>query len=92
PYIRFYAGYPVHLPDGAVAGTLCLIHTTPREFNDEEIAVLKDLAYIVEDEFQVIGMAMTDSLTGIANRRGFYRIGDKRFRTLTSNATPFSLV
>ncbi|HDG8260769.1 TPA: sensor domain-containing diguanylate cyclase [Klebsiella aerogenes] len=92
PYIRFYAGYPVHLPDGAVAGTLCLIHTTPREFNDEEIAVLKDLAYIVEDEFLVIGMAMTDSLTGIANRRGFYRIGDKRFRTLTSNATPFSLV
>ena len=38
----------------------------------------------------MIGMAMTDSLTGIANRRGFYRIGDKRFRTLTSNATPFS--
>lgn len=40
----------------------------------------------------MIGMAMTDSLTGIANRRGFYRIGDKRFRTLTSNATPFSTV
>ena len=48
PYIRFYAGYPVHLPDGAVAGTLCLIHTTPREFNDEEIAVLKDLAGVVK--------------------------------------------
>lgn len=92
PYIRFYAGYPVHLPDGEVAGTLCLIHTIPRSFNDEDIASLKDLAFIVEDEFQVIGMAMTDSLTGIANRRGFYRTGEKRFRALTERNTPFSLI
>lgn len=92
PYIRFYAGYPVHLPDGEVAGTLCLIHTTPRSFNDEDIASLKDLAFIVEDEFQVIGMAMTDSLTGIANRRGFYRVGEKRFRTFNKNNIAFSLV
>lgn len=69
PYIRFYAGYPVHLPSGDVAGTLCLIHTQPRPFSDDDIASLKDLAFIVEDEFQVIGMAMTDSLTGITNRR-----------------------
>lgn len=92
PYIRFYAGYPVHLPDGEVAGTLCLIHNTPRSFNDDDIASLQDLAFIVEDEFHVIGMAMTDSLTGIANRRGFYRVGEKRFHTLNKNNTAFSLV
>lgn len=92
PYIRFYAGYPVHLPDGAVAGTLCLIHTKPRRFNEEDIASLKDLAFIVEDEFQVIGMAMTDSLTGIANRRGFYRIGEKRVHTLRKHKAAFSLI
>lgn len=92
PYIRFYAGYPVHLPDGEVAGTLCLIHTAPRQFSEEDIASLKDLAFIVEDEFQVIGMAMTDSLTGIANRRGFYRTGEKRFRALNERNTAFSLI
>lgn len=92
PHIRFYAGYPVSLPDGTVAGTLCLIHTSPRDFTDEDIASLRDLAYIVEDEFQAIGMAMTDSLTGIPNRRGFYRAGEKIFRSITQLDQAFSLI
>ena len=92
PYIRFYAGYPVHLPDGAVAGTLCLIHSTPRGFSDEDIACLRDLAFIVEDEFKIIGIAMTDSLTGIPNRRGFYSKGEKRFHSLTKTNATFSLI
>ncbi len=71
PFIRFYAGYPVRLPDGAVVGTLCLIDSTPREFSDEDVATLKDLAFIVEDEFHVISMAMTDSLTGITQPSRF---------------------
>ncbi|WP_446028163.1 sensor domain-containing diguanylate cyclase [Lelliottia amnigena] len=92
PYIRFYAGYPVHLPDGQVAGALCLINTKPRGFNDDDIASLRDLAFIVEDEFKVIGMAMTDSLTGISNRRGFFTTGEKRFLTLDKENTAFSLI
>ena len=54
PHIRFYAGQPVSLPDGTVAGTLCLIHTVPRAFTDEDIASLRDLACIVEDEFEAM--------------------------------------
>lgn len=92
PFIRFYAGYPVHLPDGTVAGTLCLIDATPRDFNEEDIASLRDLASIVEDEFQVINMAMSDSLTGIFNRRGFYRSGEKRFKELNRNNEPFYII
>ncbi|EOV9619292.1 sensor domain-containing diguanylate cyclase [Cronobacter dublinensis] len=92
PFIRFYAGYPVRLPDGAVVGTLCLIDSMPREFSDEDVATLKDLAFIVEDEFHVISMAMTDSLTGIPNRRGFYRSGEKRFTALKDNSEPFSIL
>lgn len=71
PFIRFYAGYPLHLPDGAVAGMLCLLNSTPRYFSEEDIALLKGLAFIREDEFQVIYMAMTDILIGIPNRRAF---------------------
>lgn len=92
PFIRFYAGYPVHLPDGAVAGTICLIDSKPRHFSEDDIASLKDLAYILEDEFQVINLAMTDSLTGIPNRRGFYRSGEKRFNELRQNNKSFSII
>jgi len=92
PFIRFYAGYPVHLPDGAVVGTICLIDSKPRDFRDDDVATLKDLAYILEDEFQVINLAMTDSLTGIPNRRGFYRSGDKRFNELRQNNKSFSII
>lgn len=92
PYIRFYVGYPVHLPDGAVVGTLCLVNSEPRDFTQEDIATLKDLAFIVEDEFQVINMAMTDSLTAIPNRRGFYRSGEKRFKEYQQQNKPFSIL
>ncbi|EPB4340058.1 diguanylate cyclase [Enterobacter kobei] len=72
PYIRFYAGYPVHLPDGHVGGSLCIIDRKPREFSEADIEMLKDMAFIVEDEFKLTDMAMKDSLTGLPNRRGFY--------------------
>ncbi|HBU8525004.1 GGDEF domain-containing protein [Klebsiella aerogenes] len=92
PHIRFYAGQPVSLQDGTVAGTLCLIHTSPRDFSDEDIASLRDLASIVEDEFHAISMAMTDSLTGIPNRRGFYHAGEKLFRAMNWQNASFSLI
>lgn len=92
PFIRFYAGYPVRLPDGAVAGTLCLVNSEPRHFTEEDIASMKDIASIVEDEFQVINLAMTDSLTEIPNRRGFYFSGEKRFRELQQRATAFDIL
>lgn len=92
PFIRFYAGYPVRLPDGEVAGTLCLAGSEPRDFSAEDIAAMKDIASIVEDEFEVINMAMTDSLTELRNRRGFYNIGEKRFRELQQAGTAFSIL
>lgn len=92
PHIRFYAGHPVSLPDGTVAGTLCLIHTSPRAFTNDDIASLRDLACIVEDEFRAISLAMTDSLTGIPNRRGFYRAGETLFRKMNQHDATFSLI
>lgn len=77
PYIRFYAGYPVHLPDGHAGGSLCIIDRKPREFSEADIEILKDMAFIVEDEFKLTDMAMKDSLTGLPNRRGFYRQAER---------------
>jgi diguanylate cyclase (GGDEF)-like protein/PAS domain S-box-containing protein len=50
PFIRFYAGQPVHSLDGQPLGTLCVIDHRPREFGDAEKRMLRDLALMVQDE------------------------------------------
>lgn len=70
PFIRFYAGYPVQLPDGATVGSFCLMDHQPRSFSAHEMQILSDLAAIVEDEFKVLDAATSDELTGLFNRRG----------------------
>lgn len=70
PYIRFYAGCPLRVANRKV-GSLCLIDRKPRSFSDEERILLKDLARMVEAEMSAKRLAVTDELTGLANRRGF---------------------
>lgn len=50
PKIRFYAGAPLHSPAGFKVGTLCIIDDKPRQFNQEELNVLGDLADMVDAE------------------------------------------
>jgi len=71
PNIRFYAGYPLTVPDGNKMGTLCLIDTKPRELDDEERDLLRDLAGMAEQELMAVQMASMDELTLLSNRRGF---------------------
>ncbi|MDI2144659.1 MULTISPECIES: sensor domain-containing diguanylate cyclase [unclassified Pseudomonas] len=71
PNIRFYAGYPLTVPNGNKMGTLCLIDTQPRELDDEERDLLRDLAGMAEQELMAVQMASMDELTLLSNRRGF---------------------
>lgn len=71
PHIRFYAGCPLHSHDGSKLGTLCIIDRKPREFTDDELMALTDLAKLAENELVAVKLAMLDDLTLIANRRGF---------------------
>ncbi len=50
PDIRFYAGAPVRTPTGQAVGTVCIIDRSPRSFGPEDVAVLSDLASMVERE------------------------------------------
>lgn len=52
PYVRFYAGHPVHASDGEPVGSLCIIDRIAREFGESERETLRDLAMLVEAELQ----------------------------------------
>lgn len=77
PKVRFYAGCPIAGPDGAVIGTLCLLDNRPRHLNGGELDSLRDLAAMVEHEIAVTTLAVDDELTGMANRRGFFLLGNQ---------------
>lgn len=71
PNIRFYAGRPLTLSNGERIGTLCIIDRVPRQLNDEDAAMLDDLAQVVERELSALRLACVDELTELCNRRGF---------------------
>jgi PAS domain S-box-containing protein len=56
PHIRFYAGVPIHAPEGYAIGTLCIIDTRPRKLSDDELNYLGDLAFSIERMLAADGM------------------------------------
>jgi phosphoribosyl 1,2-cyclic phosphodiesterase/DNA-binding response OmpR family regulator len=60
PRIRFYAGCPLVLDNGAAVGTLCLVDSRPRELDPGEIRLLEDLAALVLQELQRSTSAESD--------------------------------
>ena len=50
PFIRFYAGAPLHSPNGDRIGTLCIIDPNPRKLDSADQRILRDLASCVESE------------------------------------------
>lgn len=75
--IRFYAGCPLAAPNGSKLGTLCLLDSEPRLFDDTDIALLRDLAKLVEQELVAVQIATLDALTLLSNRRGFEQLSQR---------------
>lgn len=51
PFMRFYAGVKIMM-DGYAVGSLCLFDSRPHTFNNDDKAILRDLATLVESELQ----------------------------------------
>ena len=50
PRVRFYAGAPLAAPDGSRVGSLCLIDGRPRQLDERQLTLLRDLADLVQAE------------------------------------------
>ncbi len=71
PNIRFYAGCPLTVTNGSKLGTLCLLDQEPRNLDEDDKILLRDLARMVEIELSALQLATMDELTSLSNRRGF---------------------
>lgn len=92
PNIRFYAGCPLKVFNGSKLGTLCIIDREPREFNEEDLSVLKDLAVMAEQEIAAIQLATLDELTLISNRRGFLTLAQHTLNLCNRKQIPATLL
>ena len=90
PGIRFYAGCPLTV-GGHKLGTLCIIDKKPREFGEEDVNALKDLASMVERELLAIQLASLDDLTKVSNRRGFLFLAKYSLKLCTRQKIPATL-
>ena len=92
PHIRFYAGQPLRTLSGKAVGTLCIIDREPRSFGEEDVAMLSDLAGMVEREMMAVQLAISDDLTRISNRRGFLALSKYCLAVCKRQLFPATLV
>lgn len=72
--IRFYAACPLRNEAGCSIGMLALADHEPRRLTQDELALLRELAGLAEQQLRALISATTDELTRIPNRRGFLRL------------------
>lgn len=59
PFVRFYAGRPLHGPGGHRVGTLCIVDRKPRQLTDAQIEVLHGLAKVAEQQLGMVDLIST---------------------------------
>ncbi|WP_165901762.1 sensor domain-containing diguanylate cyclase [Reinekea marinisedimentorum] len=90
--VRFYVGVPLRSVSGDVVGTLSIVDRTTRVFRDEDLAMLEDIARIVEKEIAEAQESTMDELTGISSRKGFYLIAEHSLSVTMRYQTEATLV
>lgn len=74
PGIRFYAGCPLSAANGTMVASLCVCDSEPRDFSEEDMVLLRDLANIAEQELDAARPASLDALTGLSDSKSFFHL------------------
>lgn len=79
--VAAYLGIPIRLPSGDVLGSFCAIDVEAHDWSATDVEVLVELAHSAEREISLRGQlalakseALTDSLTGLPNKRAFQEV------------------
>jgi diguanylate cyclase (GGDEF)-like protein len=92
PHIRSYLGVPLTTPDGYNVGSLCAIDNEPRQFDRTQGEIMKKLAEIAVEQFELAQIAKQDSMTGALTRRGFFAEVEKESQRAARYDRPSALV
>jgi diguanylate cyclase (GGDEF)-like protein len=99
PHVRFYAGAPLVDPNGFALGTIAVVDIKPRSLHKKETSVLRDLSVLVMTALEnrrrsllLAKLALTDHLTGLANRAQFDRALGAAMSHAKRTGQPFTVL
>ena len=92
PHIRSYLGVPLTTPDGYNVGSLCAIDNEPRQFDRTQGEIMRKLAEIAVEQFELQQIAKQDSMTGALTRRGFFAEVERESQRAARYDRPSALV
>lgn len=67
-HMKCYLGLPVHLPDGALFGTICILDDKSHVFPPEIVDLMGKMRNLIESYLRLLYQSITDPLTGLYNR------------------------
>ena len=92
PRIRFYAGAPLHSPEGHNLGTLCVIDQKPRDLAPHDQQLLQMMADLVMRELDLRQQSLRCPVTGLFNRSSFFRFAEIEVKLARQQQRPLSLL
>lgn len=76
-HLHVVASHPVVAPGGDQVGSILVLDHRPSALSDAARALLADIAHVVDERLEALLTAHLDSLTRVANRRGFELVAEK---------------